>query len=94
MFKLTGSSNFDAKLLLEHQDCSTNYLVYALFPRPEDQENSLADIFYYSEHFYSDKLIQLMGDLEIPPECQDKVEQYKKFWTGNAAKDCPCWLNG
>ena len=60
VIKLTGSNSFATKLLLEHQDLTTNYLVYAPFARPEDKENSLVDIFYYSEHFYSDKLIQLM----------------------------------
>ncbi len=83
VIKLTGNNSFETKLLLEHQDKSTNYLVYAPFARPEDNENSLVDIFYYSEHFYSDKLIQLMGDLNIPPECQDEVKKYKKFWAGN-----------
>ena len=35
----------------------------------------------------SDKLIQLMGDLNIPPECQDDAKRYKKFWTsGNVEK--------
>lgn len=82
VIKLTGSNNFATKLLLEHQDLNTNYLVYAPFARPEDKENSLVDIFYYSEHFYSDKLIQLMGELNIPPECQDEVKLYKKFWAG------------
>lgn len=85
--KLTGGNAFATKLLLEHQDLTTNYLVYAPFARPEDKENSLVDIFYYSEHFYSDKLIQLMGDLNIPPECQDGVKLYKKFWnSGNVQK--------
>ena len=83
VIKLTGSNNFATKLLLEHQDLETNYLVYAPFARPEDKENSLVDIFYYSEHFYSDKLIQMMGELNIPPECQDEVKLYKKFWAGN-----------
>ena len=83
VLKLTGSNNFEAKLLLEHKDVDSNYLVYAPYARPEDKENSLVDIFYYSEHFYSDKLIQLMGDMNIPPECQDEVKKYKKFWAGN-----------
>ena len=87
IIKLTGHNNFATKLLLEHQDKETNYLIYAPFARPEDKENSLADIFYYSQHFYSDKLIQLMGDMGIPPECQDVVKKYKKFWTsGNVNK--------
>ncbi|WP_022757459.1 BREX-1 system phosphatase PglZ type A [Butyrivibrio fibrisolvens] len=83
VIKLTGSNNFSTKLLLEHQDLTTNYLVYAPFARPEDKENTLVDIFYYSEHFYSDKLIQLMGELNIPPEYQNEVKLYKKFWAGN-----------
>lgn len=83
VIKLIGNNNFATKLLLERQDLATNYLVYAPFPRPEDKENPLADIFYYSEHFYSDRLIQIMGDMNIPPECQDEVKRYKKFWSGN-----------
>lgn len=83
VIKLTGNNSFATKLLLEYQDLTTNYLVYAPFARPEDKENSLVDIFYYSEHFYSDKLIQLMGEMNIPPECQDEVKKYKKFWAGN-----------
>ena len=83
IIKLTGGNAFATKLLLEHQDQTTNYLVYAPFARPEDKENLLVDIFYYSEHFYSDKLIQLMGELNIQPECQDEVKLYKKFWSGN-----------
>lgn len=87
ILKLTGNNNFATKLLLEKQDTETSYLVYAPFARPEDKENPLADIFYYAEHFYSDKLVQLMGDLNIPPECQDEVKKYKKFWTsGNVQK--------
>lgn len=87
VWKLTGKNNFATKLLLEEQDVESNYLIYAPFARPEDKENSLADTFYYSEHFYSDKLIQLMGDMSIPPECQDIVKKYKKFWSsGNAKK--------
>ena len=79
VIKLTGSNSFETKLLLEHQDLTTNYLVYVPFARPEDKENSLVDIFYCSEHFYSDKLIQLMGEMNIPPECQDEVKKYKKY---------------
>ena len=78
LIKLTGRNNFATKLLLEHQDKESSYLVYAPFARPEDKENSLADIFYYSQHFYSDKLIQLMGEMGMPPECQDTVKKYKK----------------
>lgn len=86
LWKLTGTNNFATKLLLEEQDTETSYLIYAPFARPEDKENTLADIFYYSEHFYSDKLIQLMCDMNIPPECQDIVKKYKKFWNTTNTK--------
>ena len=87
IIKLTGNNYFSTKLLIEKQDLTYNFLVYAPFPRPEDKENPLADTFYYSEHFYSDRLIQMMGDLNIPTECQDEVKKYKKFWTsGNVVK--------
>lgn len=87
VWKLNGHNWFETKLLLEERDTLSNYLVYAPFPRPEDKENSLADIFYYSEHFHTDRLVQLMGDLSIPAECQDEMKKYQKFWTsGNVMK--------
>ena len=86
ILKLTGTNDFAVKLLLEHQDPTTDYLVYAPFPRPKDEEDFLADIFYYAEHFYSDKLMQLMRDLNIPPKYQDEMKRYKKFWSGDDLK--------
>lgn len=87
LHKLTGKNDFATKLLLEHQDLTTNYLPYAPYARPEDKENSLVDIFYYAEHFSSDKLNQLMEDMGIPVEYQDEVRRYKKFQTsGNLTK--------
>ena len=80
---LTDCNSFRTKLMIEHDRPEDRFLIYAPFARPEDKENSLVDIFYYSEHFYSDRLIQLMGEMNIPPECQDEVKKYKKFWAGN-----------
>ena len=87
LWKLNDHNWFETKLLLEERDTESNYLIYAPFARPDDKENSLVDIFYYSEHFYTDKLIQLMGDMNIPVECQDEMKKYKKFWSaGNITK--------
>ncbi len=87
IWKLNDHNWFETKLLLEERDTESNYLIYAPFARPDDKENSLVDIFYYSEHFYTDKLVQLMGDMNIPVECQDEMKKYKKFWsTGNVTK--------
>ncbi|WP_058953240.1 BREX-1 system phosphatase PglZ type A [Clostridium tyrobutyricum] len=84
---LTQDNWFETKLLLEVRDTESNYLIYGPFKRPDDRENHLADIFYYSGHFYSDKIVQLCGDIGIPVECQDTVKRYKRFWTsGNTQK--------
>ena len=83
LWKLTEGNWFQTKLLLEVNDTQSNYVVYAPFPKPDDRENLLADTFYYSEHFYSDKIMQLCGELGIPAECQDVVKKYQKFWNAN-----------
>jgi len=84
---LTQDNWFETKLLLEERDQFSNYLVYAPFKRPEDRDNHLADTLYYSQQFYSDKIVQLCGDIGIPVECQDEVKKYKRFWTaGNTKK--------
>lgn len=84
---VTKSNWFETKLQIEERDPESSYLIYAPFARPDDRENFLADIFYYSQHFYSDKLVQIMGDLGIPISCQDEVKRFRKFWTsGNIDK--------
>ncbi|MBR3244382.1 MAG: BREX-1 system phosphatase PglZ type A [Parasporobacterium sp.] len=84
---LTDNNWFETKVQIEERDPNGNYLIYAPFPRPDDRENCLADIFYYSKHFYSDKLVQIMGDLNIPASCQDEVKRFRRFWTaGNTEK--------
>ena len=71
---------FETKLQVEVRDKESSYLLYAPFKRPDDRENHLADIYYYAEHFYSDKLNQIMGEMNIPAECQEEVKKYKNFW--------------
>ena len=80
---VTENNWFETKLQIEDRDPDSNYLIYAPFSRPDDRENFLADIYYYSQHFYSDKLVQIMGDLGIPASCQDEVKHFRKFWTGD-----------
>ena len=60
---VTETNWFETKLQIEVRDPASSYLLYAPFPRPDDRGHYLADLFYYSQHFYSDRLIQIMGDL-------------------------------
>lgn len=87
LWKVTENNWFETKLQVEVRDKETSYLLYAPFKRPDDRENHLADLFYYAEHFYSDKLTQLMGEMGVPAEYQNEIKKYKKFWSsGNVSK--------
>lgn len=87
LWKVTENNWFETKLQIEVRDKETSYLLYAPFKRPDDRENHLADLYYYSEHFYSDKLNQIMGEIGVPAEYQEEVKRYKNFWSsGNLGK--------
>lgn len=87
LWKVTENNWFETKLQIEVRDEETSYLLYAPFKRPDDRENHLADIYYYSDHFYSDKLNQIMNEMGVQAEYQEEVKKYKKFWSsGNLEK--------
>lgn len=87
LWKVTENNWFETKLQIELRDEETSYLLYAPFKRPDDRENHLADIYYYSDHFYSDKLNQIMNEMGVQAEYQEEVKKYKKFWSsGNLEK--------
>lgn len=77
---LTGKNYFRTKLLLEHQDKTTNYLIYAPFKCPPDTENSLADILHYAKRFSADRITLICQDLQIPADLKPLVQTYTKFW--------------
>ena len=43
---LNGTNWFYSKWLLNESDTEGKYLVYAPFPKPSDEENPLADMYY------------------------------------------------
>lgn len=52
-------------IILEKVDTTTNYLVYAPFPKPPVSENHLEDTLAYSKRFYADRASLLSVDLGI-----------------------------
>lgn len=87
LWKVTENNWFETKLQIEIRDKEKSYLLYAPFKRPDDRENHLADLYYYSEHFYSDKLNQIMREMGVPSEYQGEVKKYRNFWSsGNLGK--------
>ena len=56
---LDGTNWFYSKWLLNESDTESKYLVYAPFPKPSDAENPLADMYYYSVPYYTDRISQM-----------------------------------
>ncbi|MDD3888832.1 MAG: BREX-1 system phosphatase PglZ type A [Syntrophomonadaceae bacterium] len=63
VWALTENNAFHSKRLLEKEDTSSNYLIYAPFPQPVNEENWLLDILLYSAEFSADKVSMLMNEL-------------------------------
>ena len=81
---LTGSNALQAKVLLESDDPTGRYLVYAPFARPADADFHLADTVHYSRVFSTDKITQLMQELHIPEGMKATLAKYPLFWKANA----------
>jgi hypothetical protein len=63
--KLTGRNNLYTKKLLEHDDTTSNYLIYAKFDKPEPNENWFLDTQLYSKEFSVDEVANLCNEFEI-----------------------------
>jgi uncharacterized protein (TIGR02687 family) len=81
ILKLTANNSFQAKYILEHQDRTGNYLVYAPFGKPSAHENYLLDILKYSVEFSTDKATAIMRDLNVTNDALwDGFQKYLKFF--------------
>lgn len=84
LHKLTQTNLFRTKYLLERQDITSNYLIYAPFPKPDARDNALEDTLLYSRRFYADRASLLAVDLGIDEKYKPVIQKYIKFF---AAKD-------
>lgn len=55
ILKLEPGNQFATKYFFERQDKTTNYLIYAPFPKPDVRENHLEDTMLYSKRFFANK---------------------------------------
>ena len=78
--KLTDRNIFKTRYLLEKEDKTSNFLIYAPFPRPSDRENGLANIIYYSTVFYADAISYRLLQLQLPDEFRPIVKKYSLFF--------------
>ena len=80
VYFLQPDNQFATKLLLERQDTTTNYLIYAPFPKPDVRGNHLEDTMLYSKRFYADRASLLSVDLGIDEKYKPIIEKYIKFF--------------
>ena len=55
VYRLQPDNQFQTNYYLERIDTTTNYLIYAPFPKPDVKENHLEDTMLYSKRFYADR---------------------------------------
>lgn len=77
---LDGTNWFYSKWLLNEFDAESKYLVYAPFPKPSDAENPLADMYYYSVPYYTDRVSQMSQEIGIDSRFKEHLAQYSNFW--------------
>ncbi len=80
VYHLQPDNQFITKLMLERQDLTTNYLLYAPFPKPDIRENHLADTIRYSKEFFADRASLLCLDLGIAERYKPVVQKYVSFF--------------
>lgn len=80
LYILDGTNWFYSKWLLNELDTEGKYLVYAPFPKPSDAENPLADMYYYSVPYYTDRVSQMSQELGIDNRFKEHLAQYSNFW--------------
>ncbi len=80
VYFLRPDNQFYTKYFLERVDATTNYLIYAPFPKPEVKDNHLEDTLLYSKRFFVDRASLLMVDLGIDERYRPLIEKRVEFW--------------
>jgi uncharacterized protein (TIGR02687 family) len=80
VYILKPHNQFETKRFLEREDTTTNYLIYAPFPKPDVSENHLEDTMLYSKRFFADRASLLSVDLGIEEKYKPIIEKHIKFF--------------
>ena len=87
LVKLTGTNNFAIKKLINHDDITSNILLYNSFPTQNFEDNWLLDIELYSESFHADLLSIWLEDLQIGENLREIVKYYRKYFNAKPRRD-------
>ena len=77
---LTGDNWLYSKWLFAESDPDSKYLIYAPFARPSDAEFPLADMYYYSVPYYTDRISQMSQEIGIEKKFKEHLAKYANFW--------------
>ena len=80
IYRLQPDNQFYTKYFLERVDKTTNYLIYAPFPKPDVRDNHLEDTMLYSRRFFADRASLLSVDLGIEEKYKPVIEKHIKFF--------------
>ena len=80
IYRLEPDNQFYTKRFLEREDTTTNYLIYAPFPKPDVKDNHLEDTLLYSKRFFADRASLLAVDLGIEEKYKPIIEKHIKFF--------------
>lgn len=80
IYRLEPDNQFYTKRFLEREDTTTNYLVYAPFPKPDVKDNHLEDTLLYSKRFFADRASLLSVDLGVEEKHKPVIEKHIKFF--------------
>ncbi len=82
---ICDQNEFEIKKTIEHDDLTSNFLVYVPTERPADTENWLLDILMYSEEYYADTVALTMRRLGITnTDLRKVIENHIKFFDSEA----------
>ena len=88
LFVLDDDNWIYAKYYIESECTDTNFLVYAPFRKPADEDNYLADMTHYATLFSADIINIICQELNI--ECsrfRDVLSSYPKFWKASSRRN-------
>ena len=77
---LSGRNYLYSKWLFNESDTEGRYLIYAPFSRPSDAEDPLADMWYFSTAFYTDRVSQMSQEIGIETKFKEHLAGYANFW--------------
>jgi len=85
LFVLDDDNCIYAKYYIESENPDTNFLVYAPFRKPADEDNFLADMIHYATLFSADIINIRCQELNIDcSKFKDVLSSYSSFWNASA----------